>query len=98
MSRRIAASLSTVGLFAVLSLLLGGCAIQGPPDGFFDEGEGGYSASWEGDEGGHAVVGDPTSTSGISEENRADWDDGGEDDEDEGSFAEGLADGDAPPY
>jgi len=91
---QIASSLPILGLSLVLAALLGACAIEGPPDGFLDEGEGGYSATDEGDEGGAGVVGDPTSTSGINEEDREDWDDWDDEGEGAGDFADGVAEHD----
>ncbi len=64
--------LPTIGLVAALAGLLSACAIGGPPDGFFDEGEGGYSAAADSHSGGSAVVGDPTSTTGNTEESGGD--------------------------
>ena len=95
MSRRFAGCLSTLGLSLALSLL-GACAIEGPPDGFFDEGEGGYGAGEEGDEGGASVVGDPMSTTGIIEEDRERWDDGDDDGEGDSDFADGAVEPDLP--
>ena len=90
MSRIIATRLSTAGLFLVATTLLGACVIQGPPDGFFDDGEGGYGVGEEGDTGGQGVVGDPVSTSGITEDQRQEWDE----DEDDGDLSDGLPDAD----
>jgi hypothetical protein len=66
------------------------CVIGGPPDGFFDEGEGGYSASEDSHAGGSEVVGEPTSTDGIIEETRGEADGLVDDGESGAGFEEAL--------
>ena len=94
--QRFLRSLPTIGLSAALAALLGACTIAGPPDGFFDEGEGGYSAGEDSHEGGSAVVGEPTSTTGITEE-AGDEGNGLEDGDDGDDPQDGLQDADLLP-